>query len=96
MYYNIDDVTALDSLVEPLQKTVTFKLKESAVAQDVERNEELVRGALRAVASLSRVPNSDSSVRFSDFVNNVILKGENELPRKYADILKEVSDADNA
>lgn len=79
----------MDQLVEPLQKTVTTKLKDSAVAQDIERNEELIKGALRAVASLSRVANIDSSVRFTDFVNSVIIKGDGTLPQKYQDILKE-------
>jgi cullin-associated NEDD8-dissociated protein 1 len=82
-------VTALDSLVDPLQKTITTVPKADAVTQDVERNEELVKSALRAVAALSRIPNADSSVKFTDFVTNVILKSDKGLPQKYQEILKE-------
>ena len=85
---------ALDSLVEPLQKTVTTAPKTDAVAQDVERNEELIKSALRAIAAMSRMPNADSSVKFGDFVSNTIVKGEKGLPQKYETVLKETAQSD--
>lgn len=46
--------SALDSLIEPLKMTVTARVKDSAVKQEVDRNEELIRSALRAVACLAK------------------------------------------
>ncbi|KAI3711279.1 hypothetical protein L2E82_41254 [Cichorium intybus] len=48
-------LAVLDSLVDPLQKTFNFKPKQDAVKQEVDRNEDIIRSALRAVASLNRI-----------------------------------------
>jgi len=61
-------VEALDSLIEPLRTTIAAKVKDTDVKQQVDRNDEMVRSALRAVAIISRVPNVDSNVKFSEFV----------------------------
>ncbi|KAE8735706.1 Cullin-associated NEDD8-dissociated protein 1 [Hibiscus syriacus] len=45
----------LDSLVDPLQKTINFKPKQDAVKQEVDRNEDMIRSALRAIESLNRI-----------------------------------------
>lgn len=45
----------LDSLVDPLQKTINFKPKQDAVKQEIDRNEDMIRSALRAIASLNRI-----------------------------------------
>ena len=47
--------SVLDSLVDPLQKTINFRPKQDAVKQEVDRNEDMVRSALRAIASLNRI-----------------------------------------
>jgi hypothetical protein len=39
----------------PLKATIDFKVKGNAVKQEVEKNQELVRSALRAVAALSKL-----------------------------------------
>ena len=54
VFFNIY-YTFLDSLVDPLQKTVNFKPKQDVVKQEVDRNEDMIRSALRAVASLNRI-----------------------------------------
>jgi hypothetical protein len=41
--------------VDPLQKTINFKPKQDAVKQEVDRNEDMIRSALRAIASLNRI-----------------------------------------
>ncbi|XP_023900951.1 cullin-associated NEDD8-dissociated protein 1 isoform X1 [Quercus suber] len=41
-------LAVLDSLVDPLQNTINFKPK-----QEVDRNEDMIRRALRAIASLN-------------------------------------------
>ena len=38
-----------------MQKTVSFRPKQDAVKQEVDRNEDMVRSALRAIASLNRI-----------------------------------------
>lgn len=48
-------LAVLDSLVDPLEKTITHKPKTDAVKQEVDRNEDMIRSALRAIASLSRI-----------------------------------------
>ena len=47
--------------MDPLQKTINFKPKQVAVKQEVDRNEDMIRSALRAIASLNRL-------RFVDFI----------------------------
>ncbi|KAK3025449.1 hypothetical protein RJ639_041335 [Escallonia herrerae] len=48
-------LAVLESLVDPLQKTTSFRPKQDAVKQEVDRNEDMIRSALRAVASLNRI-----------------------------------------
>lgn len=50
----------LAQLVEALRATVTTKVSEGAVKQQVERNEEMIRSALRAVAAIGKIPNIDA------------------------------------
>lgn len=57
--------SVLDSLVDPLQKTINFKPKQDAVKQEVDRNEDMIRSALRAIASLNRI-------RFSAYLDVLI------------------------
>ena len=49
--------------MDPLQKTINFKPK-----QEVDRNEDMIRSALRAIASLNRI-------RFSSLLYRVALFG---------------------
>ena len=41
--------------MEPLQKTINFKPKQDAVKQEHDRNEDMIRSALRAISSLDRI-----------------------------------------
>ncbi|GJP34416.1 hypothetical protein CLOM_g18863 [Closterium sp. NIES-68] len=68
-------LAVIDALVEPLEKTVTARVKTDAVKQEVDRNEDMVRSALRAVDALSRISNVESSNRFKTFMNNVVKAG---------------------
>lgn len=49
-------LTKLDKLVEPLRTTVTTKVKANAVKQEYEKQDELKRSAMRAVAALMAIP----------------------------------------
>jgi cullin-associated NEDD8-dissociated protein 1 len=48
-------LAVMDRLVDPLEKTVTNKTKPDAVKQEVDRNEDMIRSALRAIDSLNRI-----------------------------------------
>jgi len=80
-------LTSLDVLVEPLKKTITSKAKENAVQQEVEKNDELVRSALRAVAAISLIPDVDSSLKFSDFLKTTVKTGP--LAPKFEEMVKQ-------
>eukprot|EP00850_Spirogloea_muscicola_P001276 SM000004S15146 [mRNA] locus=s4:1584727:1593967:+ [translate_table: standard] len=68
-------LAVVDALVEPLEKTVTEKTKPDAVKQEVDRNEDMIRSALRAIDSLSRIPNVELSGRFKAFMHSVVKVG---------------------
>ncbi|KAH0978631.1 hypothetical protein GBA52_005808 [Prunus armeniaca] len=64
-------LAVLDSLVDPLQKTINFKPKQDAVKQEVDRNEDMIRSALRAIASLHRISGGDCSLKFKNLMNEI-------------------------
>ncbi|KAL8237397.1 hypothetical protein R6Q59_018478 [Mikania micrantha] len=64
-------LAVLDSLVEPLQKTVNFKPKHDAVKQEIDRNEDMNRSALRAIASLNRISGGDCSHKFKNLMGEI-------------------------
>jgi len=84
----------LDQLVEPLRATVATKPKEGAVKQEVERNEELIRSSLRAIAAITRIPNVESNVKFEEFLKQTVKTGE--VGEKFAAIKAEGERAEGA
>ncbi|XP_022716324.1 cullin-associated NEDD8-dissociated protein 1-like isoform X3 [Durio zibethinus] len=64
-------LAVLDSLVDPLQKTINFKPKQNAVKQEVDRNEDMIRSALRAIASLNRISGGDCSLKFKNLMSEI-------------------------
>eukprot|EP01104_Vermistella_antarctica_P019462 TRINITY_DN762_c0_g1_i1.p1 TRINITY_DN762_c0_g1~~TRINITY_DN762_c0_g1_i1.p1 ORF type:complete len:1331 (-),score=413.33 TRINITY_DN762_c0_g1_i1:65-3832(-) len=78
-------VEVLDGLIEPLRATVTKRVKPDAVPQEVERNDELVRGALRAVAAIACIPTAEQHPRFYDFLKNTVMLGD--LGDKYEGVV---------
>ncbi|RWR90283.1 cullin-associated NEDD8-dissociated protein 1 isoform X1 [Cinnamomum micranthum f. kanehirae] len=65
-------LAVLDSLVEPLQKTINHKPKQDAVKQEVDRNDDMIRSALRAIASLNRLSGCDCSLRFKNLMSDIM------------------------
>ncbi|KAI9236724.1 MAG: putative tip120 [Podila humilis] len=61
----------LDDMVDPLQATLNFKLKPTAVKQEIEKNQELVRSALRAIAFLSKLADGNATPKFVLFLTEV-------------------------
>ncbi|KAF5731795.1 cullin-associated NEDD8-dissociated protein 1 [Tripterygium wilfordii] len=64
-------LAVLDSLVDPFQKTTNFKPKQDAVKQEVDRNEDMIRSALRAIASLNHISGSDCSPKFKNLMTEI-------------------------
>ena len=54
--------------VNPIEKTLTTRLKSEAVKQEVDRNEDLIRSALRAVAAVHSLPEAAHHPRFQTFM----------------------------
>jgi hypothetical protein len=74
--YTSNHRAELDALAEPLQGTVTKKVKSDAVKQEVDRNEDMIRSALRAINSLAKIPDAEaSSAKFKTFLNSVVRTG---------------------
>ncbi|CAN6271551.1 unnamed protein product [Urochloa humidicola] len=65
-------LAVLDSIVEPIEKTISHKPKGDAVKQEVDRNEDMIRSALRAISSLSRISGNDYSIRFKNLMNKIV------------------------
>nr|XP_009762524.1 PREDICTED: cullin-associated NEDD8-dissociated protein 1 [Nicotiana sylvestris]XP_009762525.1 PREDICTED: cullin-associated NEDD8-dissociated protein 1 [Nicotiana sylvestris] len=80
-------LAVLDSLVDPLQKTINFRPKQDAVKQEVDRNEDMIRSALRAIASLNRISGGDYSHKFKNLMGEI---GKSQtLWEKYCSIRNE-------
>lgn len=61
----------LDRLVEPLKATCSTKVKAGSVKQEFEKQEELRRSAMRAVAALLAVPEVERSPIMADFATQI-------------------------
>jgi len=61
----------LDRLVEPLRTTCTTKVKANAVKQEYEKQDELKRSAMRAVAALLFIADSDKNPQLNEFVLHI-------------------------
>jgi len=79
---------SLEQLVEPLRSTITNKPKEGAVQPEIDRNDELVRSALRAVVAVSRIPNAESIHKWEEFLRGTLKSGD--LADKYANVKQEM------
>lgn len=80
----------LEQLVEPLKACVTATAKEQAVAQQVERNNELIRSALRAVWAITHIPDVDAQPKFAEFMKGTVTQGT--LGQTYNEIVQAASE----
>lgn len=55
----------LDHIVEPLRATCTTKVKANSVKQEFEKQDELKRSALRAVAALLHIPDAGKRLLYT-------------------------------
>ena len=68
-------LAALDTLVEPMGKTLTAKLKSDAVKQEIDRNEDLLRSCLRAVAAVEKLEGAAENAAFAKFLEKTVMVG---------------------
>ncbi|XP_046614715.1 cullin-associated NEDD8-dissociated protein 1 [Neodiprion virginianus] len=66
----------LERLVEPLKSTCTMKVKANSVKQEYEKQDELKRSALRAVAALYTIPDAEKNPSLSEFVAQIKANAE--------------------
>ncbi|XP_033878913.3 cullin-associated NEDD8-dissociated protein 1-like [Acipenser ruthenus] len=66
----------LDRLVEPLRTTCTTKVKAGSVKQEFEKQDELKRSAMRAVAALLTIAEAQKSSVMSDFTSQIRANSE--------------------
>ncbi len=70
--FNTQLIGYVDAIRIALEKTLSARIKENAVRQEVERHEESIRGAIRTVCALEKVNEIGTSKDFSQFVRNVV------------------------
>jgi cullin-associated NEDD8-dissociated protein 1 len=63
-----------------------------AHAQEVDRNEDMIRSCLRAVEAISRIPDAEKCVPFKAFMASVVLA--EPMASKYAAIKDERAEAE--
>ncbi|RXM99391.1 Cullin-associated NEDD8-dissociated protein 1 [Acipenser ruthenus] len=81
----------LDRLVEPLRATCTTKVKANSVKQEFEKQDELKRSAMRAVAALLTIPEAEKSPLMSEFQSQI--SSNPELAAIFESIQKDSSSA---
>lgn len=85
---------SLDALVAPLQATLTAKVKQNAVKQEIDRNEDMLRSCLRAVDSLQKLLSASNSAAFNTFVESVVNAGG--MKERYESVKKERTEGRSA
>jgi len=78
-------ISFLEPLVEPLRLCVTSKAKDEAVVQAVERNNELIRSAMRAIHAITKVPDIETVPKFQDFMKTTVM-AVGDLPKIFNEI----------
>lgn len=84
----------LDRLVEPLRATCTTKVKAHSVKQEFEKQDELKRSAMRAVASLLSIPDADKSPQMNEFLSQI--KSSAELGAMFETIQKDAQSSSSS
>merc|ERR1712137_1006601 len=83
----------LDRLVEPLPTTCTTKVKANSVKQEYEKQDELKRSAMRAIAALL-VPGADKHPQLTEFITQI--KSTPDLAVLFESIQRDTSENQNA
>ena len=70
-------LASLEHMCEPLEKTLTARMKRDAVQQEIDRNEDLLRSALRALHSIEQHRPSADIAPFKTLMTDVVKANEN-------------------
>ncbi|EHH16162.1 hypothetical protein EGK_11406 [Macaca mulatta] len=81
----------VDRLIEPLRATCTAKVKAGSVKQEFEKQDELKRSAMRAVAALLTIPEVGKSPIMADFSSQI--RSNPELAALFESIQKDSTSA---
>ena len=81
----------LDQLVEPLKLTCTAKVKANSVKQEYEKQDEMKRSAMRAVAALLNISGADKHLQLNEFTTQI--KSTPELANLFESIQKYSGDS---
>jgi len=84
----------LVELVEPLKLTCTTKVKANSVKQEYEKQDELKRSAMRAIAALLLVPGADKHPQLTEFITQI--KSTPDLAVLFESIQRDTSENQNA
>eukprot|EP00112_Aurelia_sp_Birch-Aquarium-sp1_P013777 Seg2940.2 transcript_id=Seg2940.2/GoldUCD/mRNA.D3Y31 product="Cullin-associated NEDD8-dissociated protein 1" protein_id=Seg2940.2/GoldUCD/D3Y31 len=79
----------LDRIIEPLRTTVQAKVKAYSVKQEFEKQDELKRSALRAVAALQQIPDAEVNPLLNEFVGQI--KASQELSNLFESVQRDPS-----
>ncbi|GAB1291179.1 Cullin-associated NEDD8-dissociated protein 2 [Apodemus speciosus] len=79
----------VDRLIEPLRATCTAKVKAGSVKQELEKQDELKRSAMRAVAALLTIPEVRKSPSVADF--SAQIRSNPELTTLFESIQKDTA-----
>ncbi|KAJ6648464.1 Cullin-associated NEDD8-dissociated protein 1 [Pseudolycoriella hygida] len=83
----------LDQFVEPLKTTCTLKVKANSVKQEYEKQDELKRSALRALAALASIPKADKNQQLAEFLK--FIKESPDLLGVYQSVQKDTTTNNN-
>ena len=70
-------LASLEHMCAPLEKTLTARMKRDAVQQEIDRNEDLLRSALRAIRSIEQHRLSADVAAFKTLMTDVVKANEN-------------------
>eukprot|EP00123_Amoebidium_parasiticum_P018557 comp24239_c0_seq1/m.44810 comp24239_c0_seq1/g.44810 ORF comp24239_c0_seq1/g.44810 comp24239_c0_seq1/m.44810 type:complete len:1254 (-) comp24239_c0_seq1:279-4040(-) len=77
----------MDELVKPLQETISKKDPQQAVKQEIEKNDELKRSAMRALVALKKIPEADQNPALAQLLAQI--QGDEDLKQRWEAVQKD-------
>ncbi|XP_042736725.1 cullin-associated NEDD8-dissociated protein 1-like [Lagopus leucura] len=84
----------LERLIEPLRATCSTKVKAGSVKQEFEKQDELKRSAMRAVAALLTIPEAEKSPAMAEFSSHI--RSSPEMASLFESIQKDTASLPSA
>lgn len=84
--------THVEMFIDPFKATLTAQVKENAPQHEKDRNEDLVRSALKSIMVLTKIQGVDENQAFNDFIKATIYQNK-ELKLKFEAIHNEGIDS---